>query len=115
MRSLQCLRCGTQMGLVGREKFQLGEHGFFLGDLPNLLAGSLELELYGCPKCGKVEFFQPETAVAELREDLKDLPPEAGQRIIGVSGDGIPQVRCPACGKCHDFDYPKCPCCDYLY
>ena len=27
----------------------------------------------------------------------------------------IPQVICPKCGKEHDFDYPKCPKCNYKY
>ena len=114
MRKLNCVRCSAPMGFVMRERFQLGQKGFILGDLPNLLAGSLELDVYSCSECGKVEFFQPET-VEEPREMESDLPPEAGQRIVGVSGAGIPQVRCPSCGKCHDFDYPKCPCCDYSY
>ena len=116
MRTLNCLRCGSAMGFVMRERFQLGQTGLILGDLPNLLAGSLELDVYGCPQCGKLEFFQPETAVSEFRpEPQEGLPPEAGQRIIGVSADGVPQVRCPSCGKNHDFDYPKCPCCDFAY
>ena len=46
---------------------------------------------------------------------IDDLPPEAEQGIVGVSMDGIPQVRCPRCGRRHDFDYPKCPYCENEY
>lgn len=27
----------------------------------------------------------------------------------------LPQKECPNCGNIHDFDYPKCPNCKYLY
>jgi hypothetical protein len=27
----------------------------------------------------------------------------------------IPQKQCPQCGDRHDFDYPKCPKCKYIY
>jgi len=27
----------------------------------------------------------------------------------------LPQVPCPQCGKKHDFDYTKCPICNYQY
>ena len=56
---LNCLRCGTGMQFIRREKFQLGQTGWVLGDLPNLFAGAMEIEIYVCPKCGKLEFFQP--------------------------------------------------------
>ena len=56
---LNCLRCGAGMQFIRREKFQLGQTGWVLGDLPNLFAGAMEIEIYVCPKCGKLEFFQP--------------------------------------------------------
>ena len=92
MKKISCLRCQVPMTCHGAQKLQLGQTGWVLGDLPNLLAGSLEVELYTCPKCGKIEFF--------LAEDRQE---------------GLPQTKCPRCGKMHDFDYPKCPFCGYLY
>ena len=50
---LNCLRCGAGMQFIRREKFQLGQTGWVLGDLPNLFAGAMEIEIYVCPKCGK--------------------------------------------------------------
>ena len=44
---LNCLRCGTGMRFIRREKFQLGQTGWVLGDLPNLFAGAMEIEMYG--------------------------------------------------------------------
>lgn len=92
MKRLPCLRCGAQMNQIRREKLQLGQTGWLLGDLPNLLAGALEVEIFACPRCGKLEFFQAEPA---------------------DEGETLPQVQCPSCGKYHDFDYPKCPFCKF--
>lgn len=55
-----CVRCGAPMLKMGRQQFQLGEHGLFLGDLSHLLSGSLTLDLFCCESCRKVEFFLPE-------------------------------------------------------
>ena len=90
---MNCLRCNNKMHYVRREKLQLGETGWFLGDLPNLIAGAMEVEIYICTGCGKIEFF---------------LADRGGE-------DGTPQKKCPNCGKTHDFDYPKCPFCKYNY
>jgi len=82
------------MRYIKREKLQLGQTGWILGDLPNLLSGAMEVDIYSCPQCGKVEFF---LAKAEAEEDA------------------LPQKQCPNCGKVHDFDYPKCPFCKHDY
>ena len=118
MRRLKCLRCGEAMQFGKREKIQLGQTGFFFGDLPNLLAGALEVEIYFCLKCGKMELYMPGFPVEEVQAPQIDedyFPPDAEQDIVSISMEGIPQIRCPACGTEHDFDYPKCPRCDYLY
>ena len=51
--------CGQEMTSMGVSTFQLGEHTFFLGDLDNLLSGSLELALFRCERCGQIKFFDP--------------------------------------------------------
>ena len=89
---LSCLRCGAGMRFIKREKFQLGQTGWVLGDLPNLFAGAMEIEIYACPKCGKLEFFQPE-----------------------ASTDELPQKQCPDCGAVIDFDYGRCPHCKHEF
>lgn len=100
MKRLSCLRCSAEMDCLGREKLQLGEAGWILGDLPHLIAGALELEIYACPQCGKVELFRPKLTKGELS---------------GYSHKDIPQKQCPKCGESHDFDYPKCPYCHFDY
>ncbi len=92
MKDLFCLRCNKKMKYSGTRKIQLGETGWILGDLPNLIAGSMEVDIYSCPECGKIEFFHA--------EDLED---------------GIAKVQCPKCGEKHDCDYPKCPFCGFMY
>ena len=97
MAQFNCLRCGTAMRFVGQEKLQLGKTGWLLGDLPNLLSGAVEVSIMECPHCGKLEFF-------------------SGNAVNGeYSGINLPQRTCPKCGAEHDFDYPKCPLCGYVY
>jgi len=95
MQQLKCLRCGAEMLYYSSEQLQLGQTGWILGDLPNLLAGSLEVQIYLCPTCRKLEFFAG-------RQEAPDEEP-------------LPQKNCPQCGTRHDFDYPKCPACGYDY
>lgn len=93
VKELICLRCNNKMKYSGQKKIQLGETGWILGDLPNLLAGSMNVDIFSCPECGKIEFYH-----ANECSDSK-----------------IAQVQCPECGKLHDCDYPKCPFCKYVY
>jgi len=94
MENLNCLRCQEPMRFRSRERIQLGKTGWLLGDLPNLLSGALETDIYICPRCRKLEFYSECT---ELQSDT------------------LPQKTCPVCGAIHDFDYPKCPKCKYDY
>ncbi len=95
-RNLKCLRCETEMVYIGAEEFQLGKTSFLWGDLPNLLAGAITMEIYYCPKCRKVEFFSTDKLLAE-------------------DEDKIAQKTCPKCKLQHDMDYPKCPHCGHDY
>ena len=83
MRQLLCLRCRTQMHHVKTEKLQLGQTSLLLGDWPNLMAGALEVAIYACPSCGKLEFFQTE-------EDQATLPQKCCPRCGRHDGEGIP-------------------------
>lgn len=91
---MNCLRCDAEMKFLAKERLQLGKTGWVLGDLPNLIAGALAVNIYVCPTCRKLEFFAAE-----------DIPAK----------DAVPQRTCPVCGTVHDFDYPKCPKCRYDY
>ena len=91
---MNCLRCGSPMRFSGTEQIQLGKTGFLTGTLSNLFSGTLEVAIYRCTHCGKIEFFSTEDA---------DLSDETTQRT------------CPACGFEHDFDDPKCPKCGHHY
>lgn len=91
---MKCLRCGEDMQYLSREKIQLGKTGWVLGDLPNLLSGALEVQIFVCPRCRKLEFFLAENETID---------------------DETPKKTCPDCGTVHDFDYPKCPNCKHEY
>ncbi len=93
MRKMECLRCKAPMRFIKTEKIQLGQTGWIMGDLSNLISGTMEVDIYSCQECGKIEFFQAEE---------------------GIQEDTMPQVKCPRCGKMHDFYYPKCPFCKFI-
>ena len=65
-KNMPCLRCGHEMNHIKTEKLQFGQTGWILGDLPNLLAGAMEVDIYTCPNCGKLEFYLAEEAEEEL-------------------------------------------------
>ncbi len=90
--NIVCLRCDREMKHIRTEKLQLGQTGWILGDFPNLLAGAMEVDIYSCPECRKLEFF-----------------------LADAIEKGLPKKQCPKCGELHDFDYPKCPFCKYNY
>ena len=48
---------------LGCEEIQLGHYGIFSGHLSNLFSGAMEVRIFSCPGCGKLEFFKagPET------------------------------------------------------
>ena len=92
---LNCLRCGSEMKHLKQEYIQLGKTGWIFGDWPNLIAGGLYVDILCCSGCGKLEFFT-------APPDGDDEDYEEGQ---------IAQTTCPACGREHDLDDPKCPFC----
>lgn len=96
MKKMKCLRCLSDMQYIATKEIQLGKTSWLLGDLPNLIAGSMQLSVYSCKNCGKIEFFQ-----ADGEDEKND--------------SSLAQMQCPNCGKKHDIDYPKCPFCNYSY
>ena len=81
------------MRFLTHEQIQLGKTGWILGDIPNLVAGALEVDIYICPSCQRLELY-------------------ASKKTIDTDTE-LPQITCPNCGTVHDFDYPKCPRCKY--
>ena len=95
---ISCLRCNTQMNFLGEENIQLGKTGWILGDLPNLFAGALDVEIFRCPKCGELKFFSTEENFVQNR----------------ASQDTSRKI-CPECGAEHDEDCDCCPICGHVY
>ncbi len=92
-----CLRCGGRMELIKRDSIQLGSTGFLFGNLGNLLSGSLDVDIYACAGCGKIELY---TAVPE-RENVSDAGPT--------------EITCPRCGTTHNYYDLDCPSCGHRY
>ena len=55
---------------LGQESLQLGQYGFLTGHLANLFSGALEVDIYACRHCGKLEFYRAD--VPSLSERLKN-------------------------------------------
>ena len=109
--SLNCLRCGAKMRFLGREKLQRSPD-LIISDLTFALVGGREINIYSCPKCGKLEFFQPGSdkfagTADEAKTGSDYLPPDAP--------GGLPRKKCPVCGAVLDFDYGRCPHCKHEF
>ena len=90
MERERCIRCGGRMGHIRQEKLQLGQYGVPFGHWDQLFSGALEVDIYCCRACKKLEFYAVEAPEEE---------------------DSIAQVPCPYCGQLHEIDDPKCPHC----
>ncbi len=88
-----CGNCGKDMEFEGDQQIQLGQTGFFFGTLSNLVNGALDVEIWECPGCGKIDFYR-----------------QGSSETQGDEGH-MAQVICCKCGKKHDLDDPKCPYC----
>ena len=59
----ECLRCGAPLEAVGVEKFRVGGTSggwkLLVGELAELGEGMLEMEVFACPNCRKVELRVP--------------------------------------------------------
>jgi hypothetical protein len=58
-KNIDCLRCKTPMVYQGNFRFHEGTRLGALGNLFELFTNRESFDLYGCPNCGKVEFFLP--------------------------------------------------------
>lgn len=86
-KASRCPACGTEMELK-LENFSIGRDGG--GGLMALLMDEYSVNLYACPRCGKVELYTADFWKEE--EEAEDL------------------VTCPVCGKEHSpqIGCPRC-------
>ena len=91
---LKCLRCGVDMAFQRRASLREVDGDWFVAEF------RLDVDLYVCPKCGKLEFFKP------------GIRGGGGTDSTGYYRPGIgPDVKCSLCGKEHPSDDPYCPLC----
>ena len=63
---LRCPRCDRELDYMGTKSFHEGTRWGALGDLGELFVNKERLDVYRCPRCGRVEFF-----VDGVGEDLR--------------------------------------------
>jgi DNA-directed RNA polymerase subunit RPC12/RpoP len=59
-----CLRCGTELHLIGTEQFRVGGTSggwkLLFGEWAEVCEEMLALDVYACPRCRKVELRVPQ-------------------------------------------------------
>lgn len=84
-RKVLCPACGAEMELK-LERFSIGADGH--GGLMSLLMEQYDVDLYACPKCGKVELYtadfdpedeEEENEKEENEEEMKEEPEDEEQ------------------------------------
>ena len=94
-------------------------------------ADLLDENVLFCSNCGKKlpphEAGITEPLTEEMRPEPEKAPKEkpsakkkgrkkkTPKKKAAPIDDDLPQRQCPHCGKNHDFDYPQCPFCNYIY
>ena len=92
--SRKCGTCGWKMFCLGNQQLQLGPGGFRLGNLSTPSASPLDVEVWECPACGKIDFYRKGSSE---------------NRTEGL----VPQIICCKCGTRHDLNAPECPACGW--
>ena len=57
IRQIYCPYCNILLKYRGANRIQLGRYSLF-GHWDNLCSGSLNVQIYECPQCGKIEMFR---------------------------------------------------------
>ena len=104
--TLKCLRCGRDMVCWKRNMYLDLEEGMIFR-VPDWV----QIDVYRCPGCGKLEFFQAGfSSKAEEHLPVAAEPDPVDTAGYYTPGFG-PDVKCPVCGKEHPADDPFCPLC----
>ncbi|MBQ3940167.1 MAG: hypothetical protein II723_03560 [Oscillospiraceae bacterium] len=58
VKLINCPYCAVRMQYRGAKRIQLGKWGIITKHLSNYVSGALSVQVYECPKCGKIELFR---------------------------------------------------------
>lgn len=59
IKHVDCLKCKIALDFHGNFKFNEGTSAGSIGNLLEVFINRESLDIYSCPKCGKIEFFLP--------------------------------------------------------
>ena len=71
----------------------------------------VQIDVYKCPGCGKLEFFQADFSPNAEEHISVEAEPDAVDTAGYYTPGFGPDVKCPVCGKEHPADDPFCPLC----
>lgn len=75
---LQCQTCGVRVEQIGTHKFHEGTRWGVLGKLGELLINRVHMDMYYCPRCGRVHAFIDGVG-DELRGETPAAPTPAAE------------------------------------
>jgi rubrerythrin len=89
----------SQGGVKFRTGGTSGEMGFLIGRWAELGEDTLQLDVYVCPQCRRVELFYPERSEAHLPDQNTDTP-RSFLKVCVKCRKKIPiaSEECPFCG-----------------
>lgn len=74
MKEIKCSNCGTELMFFKEATLQVGQYEGILGSLTGQGKEEVEMEVYICPACNKIELyakFSVEEALKEKEEKAK--------------------------------------------
>ena len=102
-KKVLCPACGAELELK-LERFSIGADGGG-GILAAMFCDQYEVDLYACPRCGKVELY----TAGFQRERQGEA--EAGDEVpVPAEAEPAEEVVCPVCGTRHSSAI-GCPAC----
>ena len=104
--TLKCLRCGRDMTCWKRNMYLDLEEGMIFR-VPDWV----QIDVYKCPGCGKLEFFQADFSPKAEEHISVEAEPDAVDTAGYYTPGFGPDVKCPVCVKEHPADDPFCPLC----
>jgi len=68
MKEIKCSSCGEMLTFLKEASLQIGKYEGIFGSLTGQGKEELEMEVYVCPACSKIEMYAKKAALESLKE-----------------------------------------------